>query len=385
MNERASHPPKIERFSRRDVTKAFLSLGAVALYAPAKEAYVKVRSIGNDYSNDPFLGNATRIDRARLNTLLAGDSDLPLPSVWHNKENLEQFDTPAEHLFMLDSPGPVHATFDGLIGDKTSLVILRASVDEHETFLIPIIRDPHDHEPVTVQLGVHEAGEHSLRLSVEQATTPVMPSEVVPHFTRGSDNQLRRLIDQLQPDIYPRLQKNKVYNTPLRSLCFVYEHPDSISLVYWQECSDEDKEYGRFGSSVQQLISTKNRPTDIDWIMETTITHDGVMTALNIQEPYHTRTALTPGDLSHTPLRIASRNNNVEPVTDSWHLQAPKIRFRPHILTHDERWQALYSTSPSAARLSICENIQKGTLNPRRASDAAIIERFGVTDESCGS
>lgn len=393
MSEKISRPPA-EKFSRRDIIKSAAGFGAVALggalvkslYSPAKEAYSKVRSIGDDYSNDPFWrgANAHMIDRARLDELLASGGDTPLYSRYINKNSQINPESFAEYIFMLDKPGPVHAEFEGLRGEGTSLAILKASVDNGEEFFIPLIKDPSDQSPVTVQLGTHEAGPRRLSVSLRHATAAIEPEEIVPHFARGSTGSVRSLIDLYQPDIYPFDYNQLANNFPLRSFVFVYEADEALALVYWKECVGEDKEYGRFGTSVQQLFSTKSRITDYDWDMEALVDKaTGRLKLANIAMPYHNRENISTDPAPHTPLRVASGNNNLELVTDERILHRPAIRFRPQPLVHDDRWQVLYSTSPGTARLSACQHIGKGTLNPNNPADAHIIEESDLDINAC--
>lgn len=385
MSEKMSRPPETESLTRRKFNKiAVERLRDIAIagsllrpfYQPTKEAFVKFRSIGHDYSNDPFLGDAVRIDRARLDTLLTGSDDIVLPSYQSNENWQENTESTAEYAFFLDEPGPVYAEFEGLQGD-TSLVILRASVDDDEETLIPLIRDPEDQTPITIQLGTQEPGRHRLNISVEHGE--IDPLELHPVFTKGNPDSLRSLIDIYQPIIFPRDTRKIANNFPVRTFAFVYELDDAIALVYWKECITEDKEYGQFGTSANQLFTTKHRTTDIDWDCEVIIgKNSGQPKLINIAEPYHNRVSIPTDATPRTPLRVASLNNNVELVSDNYAKHNKGISIRSSIHTHDERWEVLYSTNPAIARLSVLEHIRKGHLDPTNPADAAIIKSSGV-------
>lgn len=387
MSEKVPHALEVG-LTRRELLKGAAGLGAAAfgsmLYAPVREAYKKVDSIGNDYSNDPFLGNATRIERPRLDELLSGSEDIPLASYrmnekWHNNP-----DSLAEFAFFVDEPGPIYAEFDGIDGDSTSLVLLGATLDEGEERFIRLIRDPEDHSPFTVQLGAHEVGRHQLNVRLKDGAANA--HEIVPRFTRGDPRSFRSLVDAYQPIIYLRDYENITNNFPVRTLVFTYEEPDAFVFVFWKECVGEDKEYGRFGTSVQQLHRDKKRITDIDWDLEIRVSKTtGAVTTLNIAEPIHNRTAISTHEAPATRLRIASLNNNVRLAPDDWASKHAGIHIRPEIYVHSERWDALYSTHPAIARLSAIQHIAKGHLNPYDPTDVTIIKDTGLDIQLFGA
>lgn len=388
MSEQLSRPPETESYTRRDIVKkatAYLGVAALGgsllkpLYEPAREAYEKVRSIGNDYSNDPFwkeFAGAQKIEHTRLQELLTGSEDLQLPSYRVHEQRQENPDSLSEFAFFVDTEGPVYAEFEGLQGD-TSLVILRASVDDKDESLIPLVRDPDDQSPVTVQLGSHEPGRHRLNISVEHGE--VDPSELIPAFTRGKPGSLRSLIDAYQPVIFPYSNDHVANNFPVRTFTFVYESVDAFALVYWKECISEDKEYGRFGTSVHQLFDTKNRTTDFDWDQEVLIDKKtGLPKRINIAEPYHNRVTIPLDAAPHTPLKVASLNNNVKLLSRRPTQRSNRISIRSSLHVHDDRWEVLYSTTPAIARLSVLEHIRKGHLDPRKPADTHIIQSVGL-------
>lgn len=385
MSERPSQTPEIPDLTRREFIEFFAKLGGLALgsmlvpptYEAAVEAYEKFKKVGNDYSNDPFLKDAIRIDRARLNELLADSEETLLPSYQVNEKWQDNPENLAEYAFFVEESGPVHVELDGLIGSETSLNLLRVSVDEGEELLIPLMRDPADQSPITVQLGIHEAGRHQFSVSIEDGTVDV--SELAPRFIRENPNSFRSLVDTYQPIILPRDPSNIADNFPVRTLTFVYETPDEYAFVYWKECVGEDREYGRFGSSAQQLYLTKQRTTDIDWDMEVRIDKATLEPKeINIAEPFHNRVGLPLGIAPGTVLKIASLNNNVKLVTNRDDYSRPGIHIRSNVHTHDERWAELYSTNPAIARFSVQEHIRKGNLNPRNPTHAHIITEMGL-------
>ena len=388
MSEKMYLTPEMRSFTRRKVIKT-ISTGAIAAtlgadlpkpaYESVIEAYRKARSVGSDYSNDPFwkeAAGATTIDRSRLDELLGQNSDIALPSYRVNEDWHEQSGSLTEFAFFVDEPGPIYAELEGLSG-VTSLTLLKASVDDGNETLIPIIRDPEDQTPIIVQLGIHDAGRHQLYLSIQSGTAQA--HEVTPLFSRGDPNSLRSAIDMYQPVVYPHDTDNITNNFPMRTLTFVYESPEALALVYWKECLGEDKEYGRIGTSVHRLYDTKQRTTDIDWDMEILIDKQTLQPLLiNIAEPYHNRVAIPTDTAPRTPLRIASLNNNVELLSQKSAAKQAGISIRSEVLVHDERWRALYSTTPAIGRLSIMEHIKKGHLNPKKPYDMAIIQAAGI-------
>jgi hypothetical protein len=205
----------------------------------------------------------------------------------------------------------------------------------------------------------------------------VAPEEIVPHLLRGRPNTIRDFIDIHQPDIYLRNSKSIAHNVPLRSLVFVHETEEALALIYWTECLGEDLEYGRFGTTVKQLIETKNRPTDFDWVLEALVSKEnGALQLANIAAPYHNRTPLVIDSSadSSLPLRIASPNNNVEDARGSAVLKLPKFRPRPQIYTHDERNTVLYGTGKDTATLSLLDHSRRGNIN---LNDEVVVRYLG--------
>lgn len=359
-----------------------ITLGAFA-YRPVKEAYSKFQLIGHDYSNYPFLEavDSRYIDHARLSELLSDAPDKVLDSERTSKNFQANPENLAEFTFVVDKPGPIHVQFEGLAGDDVDLVVLKISVDgDGEEFYAPIIRGPSQETPPEIQLGVHTDGEHRLDISVAGLNPAVTPSEITPRFVRGEPDTLRSHIDMHQPDIYLRNYGNIAHNIPLRSAAFVHETNDALAVIYWTECLGEDLVYGRFGTSVEQLIATKNRPTDFDWTLEALIDkRSGALLLANIAEPYHNRRKyeIDPSYISHPPLREASENNNVTPVTDEDKavLLLPKFRPRPKTYVHDDRKIVLYSTGKDTSTLSLREHNKRGNLD---LSSTEIINYLGT-------
>lgn len=391
MSEKISRSFSDELHSRRNFTKKAAAIGTLAVsgaFGPMINTYQK---IGNDYGNEKFWDSVDAVptDRARLNELLGSEKEHLLTPHLVGKNYQNDPEAFAEVLFMVDKPGPVYAEFEGLMAREengTSLTILKASIeDEDEEFLIPIIRDPYDQSPVSVQFGMHEAGLKRLSFSVvDDPSESLESTEIVPRLTRGSTDTVHHFINIHQPDMYLRNYRNLPHNFPLRSSVFVHETPEGLALVYWQECIDEDKEFGRFGTSVQQLWLTKLRPTDNDWVLELAGDPEtGIIHATNIAEPWHNSREISTNNTPHTPLQIASRNNNVKLVTSPHTLRLPRIRFLPEIFASNERREALYTTSRPAARLSVCENLRKGTMDLQNPQDIIIIEQVGLNAETC--
>ena len=372
-------------------------IGAAALTAfaaktsvvdPSIDVYKKVTSIGQDYSNDLFYSEVgdRPVDRARLRELLADDHETALslhsldPEVHTNRDSLAEFS------FETNVDGPVYAAFSGLRGDGISLTILNVSVDNGEQFLVPLVRSPDTQPPMQIQLGTQGPGRHLLSAKIQYATRTVAPEEIQAQLTQGKPDTIGSFLALQQPDIYLRDYSQLANNFPRASYVFVRETDTSISAVYWQECFDEDREYGLIGTTLERLVDTKNRPTDFDWDMEKLFDkRTGALQKATIATPYHLRQEIpvSPDDPSHTPLRIASLNNNVQLVNDPRLLLLPKVRLRPTPIAEEDRIAILHATDPSAARYSLCENYAEGTLDPNDPTDAAILEKFDLDVRDC--
>jgi hypothetical protein len=395
MSSRAARPLTGEfitrrEISRRDVVK--LALGVVATAAGAslgKEvydfgnaAYDKFQSIGHDYSNDPFLRavGAVSIGQARLDELLNSDiKEKPVLQLERTDKSRQVDPTNlAEFTFMQDTPGPAYLSFDGIEATNAELVVLKVSVDEGEDLYAPIVRGPNKESPSGIQLGLHDDREHRLDISIAYSPASVSPEEIIPNITIGQQDTIESYINRHQPEVYLRRGKSVGHNTPLRSLVFVQETDDDLALVYWTECLGEDLEYGYFGTTVEQLIETKNRPTDYDWNMEALVSkYDGSLRLANIATPYHNRVPLSidPSYTSHTPLRIASSNNNVVAANRT---NSPKFRPLPEIYIHDARRPELYSTGKDTATLSLREHRRRGNISLNESLVLNYINSLGI-------
>lgn len=376
------------------MTLGGIVLGGIALGSfqraafPYAEQTVKdILSIGDDYGNGKFLDplDARSPDQAELNDLLSSAPDVTLNDVSRidkdahiNPEDLTEF------VFMLDKPGPVHVTFDGLEGNDVSLTVLKVTVDDDEPFYAPIVRGPNKEVPAEIQLGVYDDGEHRLDISLAYSTSPVAPEEIIPNLVQGEPGTTRSYIDLHQPDIYFRDYGNIAHNIPLHSLVFVYETDDALALIYWTECLGEDLTYG-FGTPPKQLITTKNRPTDWDWTLEALVNKkDGRLLLADIAVPYHTRETyeISESYTSHPALREASPNNNVEAVKNSSLLKEPKFRPRPQPYIPDAKHTVLYNTGKDTATLSLRAHYKRGDINLNSAQIRNYLDSMGIDPAS---
>lgn len=375
MNEKMPESSEEKRFTRRDILRISALLGASTLaaaggavvYTPTRGAYSKFRSIGNDYSNYPFLEalGAQQISQGRLNELRGDTLDEEVPLEKIRKEQHEKPDSLTEFTFMLDEPGPVYARFDGLEG-TVSLAVLKASINHDEELYVPIVRGPNKESPAEIQLGQLPVGEHHLAFSLASGSGAVTSEEIAPLLSRGDPNSIRSVIDRHQPDIFLRDDNDITNNIPLRSVVFVHETADAFALIYWTECLGEDPEYRLFGTKPETLVKNKNRTVDWDWILEAHVDKSsGELLMANVAEPYHNRRPVEIDSSygSHLPIRIASSNNNVVAVTDSSVLQQARFRPRPELYSHDDRKVVLYGTSKDTATLSLMQHIKKGNIN----------------------
>lgn len=397
MKEKLSDTPSERRLSRRALAT---SIGATMLtavcarevYTPAKLAFNQYQSLAQDYSNDPFhqAVGAHKIDRNRLNILL-GNTEAKLIETVHrvNDEEREYPDTLAEFTFVPEQEGIINASFEGLNRDTVGLAIFQVSIDQGEQFLLPLIATPGEKQSVPVQLGVYSGDEeHRLSITLHPGSQikTIRPIEIQPTLRLQPATTTRGFIQLHQPDIYLRDYSRILNNFPYRSLGFVNETESGISVVYWNECLDGDLEYGRFGTQLGQLIESKQRPTDIDWIMEKYIDKEsGTLLKATYAAPYHKRVdyIITDTSSTHTPVQIASANNNVRIPDDDWTLSQPKFRPLPEIFTHDEEWgsDALYGTSQAAEYYNMCENWREGTLQLPR--DQWILDTFNADINKC--
>lgn len=354
------------------------------------EEYSRYRSIGGDYSNWSFFEatGARVIDRTRLDELLIDDTVTPAILYGIAQESQINPEALAEYVLELDRDGPVFAEFDGLYDDSVSLTVLRAVVDDEEEFLVPLVRDDAEQPPVTIQLGTLSEGHHKIELFEEYSGVPVTADEVTFRVSQGEAGTLRSFIDAHQPDIYLRDYGNIANNFPRRSYAAILETDSHIAVVYITECSDEDQVFGLFGTSVQQLIDTKNRPTDIDWGVEMLIDkEDGSMEQANVAEPYHSRKKVSVdrgNQAERLSVRIDSANNNLQVIgAGSSTLDRPKVRFSPIILTYEEMKAAVRGTDLATARLSLCENYEEDRIDPDNQTDAAILASYDLDVDDC--
>lgn len=411
MSEQLAHSFGQERgllrerklLTRRQVLRTLgaLGLGAIGAgagklaYPPAKMAIkqevMDLLSIGHDFSNQLFYKEvgAHGIDRARLNELLGPNMDTPVELRQIAREAQADHEALAEYNLTLERDGPVFAEFHGLHSHEDSLAILRASIDHGDEFLVPILRTTaYDRPSVSIQLGTHEKGSHTLELYEQYAAIPIASDEATPSLTQGKAGTLRSFLDMYQPDLYLHDYGDIANNFPWRSYVTVSETDDGLlAVVYTTECLDEDPIFGLIGTSPQRLIKTKGRPTDIDWSTEELLTEEGSLKEVSIDTVYHTRRKLSLNLANrvgpHIPLRLASLNNNLELASDPSLLMMPKVRFRPIPLTDSERYDAVRQTATSAALLSLCENIDEHDIDPNNPQDAAILRRYHLNVQDC--
>ncbi len=389
------------RFVREKLTAslgfgaAFLSgvtLERVAVPRILKEVN-KYRSIGGDYSNWPFFNeiDAHPIDRERLEELFGELSPqaevLLIPAAFETSKNPTKI---AEYDLITPKDGPVYAEFNGLYGQEVSLSIVRAVVDDEEELFIPLVRDDAEQPSLSIQLGDLSQGAHRLELFVEHSTgDPVVAQEVVPRVTQDEAGSLHDLIYRHQPDIYLRNYGDITNNFPRRSIAEVLETSDgNLAVVYTIESFDEDQVLGIVGTSVQQLVDTKHRPSDYDWAVELLIgKENGKILKGNICEPFHNRQPIpiNPNITSERlAIRASSPNNNWELVNANSPIRNyAKFRPVPEIATHDEMWGIRRSTDISTARWSLCENYEERKIYPNNPRDAAILEQFSLDVDRC--